>query len=117
MHYLLLLKSDEHPELGPPPAELMAAIAEHGAAMAQAGVLISTAGLAPAPMGRRLRLEDGRTTPVPAREQIDAYALIKAAGDDEAADLAGQFLALHAKHWPGWQGEAEVRALFGAEGA
>jgi hypothetical protein len=26
-----------------------------------------------------------------------------------------QFMELHRKHWPGWEGETEVREIFGPE--
>jgi hypothetical protein len=30
-------------------------------------------------------------------------------------DSAVQFMELHRKHWPGWEGETEVREIFGPE--
>jgi len=33
---------------------------------------------------------------------------------EEAIESAVQFMELHKKHWPGWEGETEVRQMFGA---
>lgn len=120
MRYLLLLKSDENAVLGPPPQELLEAIGRHGAEMTEAGVLLGTGGLAPTAMSSRVQLTEGAITVAEgpftdAKVQVNAYALVQAASNAEAADIAAQFLAIHAKHWPGWEGEAEVRQAFGPD--
>jgi len=30
----------------------------------------------------------------------------------EALEFARKFMELHRQHWPGWEGEAEVRQVF-----
>ena len=45
-------------------------------------------------------------------EQADmarAYAI----GRAEAVEAAAGFMELHKKHWPGWEGETEIRQVFG----
>jgi hypothetical protein len=29
--------------------------------------------------------------------------------------VATEFMELHRKHWPGWEGETEIRQMFGPE--
>jgi hypothetical protein len=33
----------------------------------------------------------------------------------EALEGALRFMELHKKHWPGWEGETEIRQVFGPE--
>ncbi len=34
---------------------------------------------------------------------------------EEALQGASEFMELHRRHWPGWEGETEVRQIFGPE--
>ena len=34
---------------------------------------------------------------------------------EEAVEWASRFLALHRDLWPGWEGDAEIRRVFGPE--
>jgi hypothetical protein len=34
---------------------------------------------------------------------------------EEAIKGAVQFMELHKQHWPGWEGETEVRQMFGPD--
>jgi hypothetical protein len=34
---------------------------------------------------------------------------------EEAIEGAVRFMELHKKHWPGWEGETEVRQIFGPQ--
>jgi hypothetical protein len=34
---------------------------------------------------------------------------------EEAVESAVRFMELHKKHWPGWEGETEVRQMLGPE--
>ena len=46
-----------------------------------------------------------------AKEVIGGYAILKAASLDEAIELGKEFMDLHRKHWPGWDGETEIRQM------
>jgi hypothetical protein len=35
--------------------------------------------------------------------------------EGQAVESAVRFMELHKKHWPGWEGETEVRQMFGPE--
>jgi hypothetical protein len=50
-----------------------------------------------------------------AKEVIGGYAQFELKSKEEAVKGAVRFMELHRKHWPGWEGEAEVRQIFGPE--
>jgi hypothetical protein len=117
MRFMTLIKSVEDATIGPPPPELLQAIAKLGYEATQAGVLVDTAGLMPTAAGARVRLEGGKisTSEGPfgsGQENVGAYAIFKVGSKQEAIDWATKFMAVHQEHWRGWQGETEVRQLF-----
>jgi hypothetical protein len=115
--YMMLLKSGE--DQGPPPAELMGEIGKLGEEAVKAGVLLDTGGLMPTAMSTRVRLSAGEITVhdgpfTEAKEVVISYALYDLASKDEAIEWASRFLRVH-KAWPGWEGESEIRQVFGPE--
>jgi len=50
-----------------------------------------------------------------AKEIIGGYAQFELKSKEEAIEGAVQFMELHKKHWPGWEGETEVRQMFGPD--
>jgi hypothetical protein len=116
MRFMTMVKSAENS--GPPPKALMDAIANLGIEAAQAGVLVESGGLAPTAKGGRVRLSGGKLTVfdgpfAEAKEVIGGYAVYDLASRDEAMKWATRFMELHRDNWPGWEGEAEVRQIFG----
>src|SRR5262249_52112610 len=102
--------------VGPPPAQLMQAIASLGAEAAQAQVLVDTAGLMPTAAGACIRLEGGRisTSEGPfesGEEVVGAYAIFNVPSKQDAIAWAKRFMQAHKEHWKGWEGETEVRQL------
>ncbi|MEU6586585.1 hypothetical protein [Nocardia sp. NPDC046763] len=114
--YLLMLRSDETTTPGAPPQELFEAIGKAAAEWTAAGVLRDTAGLAPAATGTRIDLTDDtiNTGPIPAGENVTAYAIIEVTTTEDAIGRATEFLELHKQHWPGWNGASEIRQIYGA---
>lgn len=117
MRYLVLLKAAQ--PASPPPPELMAAIAALGEDATRAGVLLDSAGLAPSADGSRLSVTAGQlnTTDGPfaeAKEMI-SYALYDVRGKAEAEEWTARFLRAHQDLWPDWEGDAEIRRVFGPE--
>jgi hypothetical protein len=47
-----------------------------------------------------------------AKEVVGGYAVWEVKSKSEAVDAAVRFMELHKKHWPGGEGEAEVRQIF-----
>ncbi|MEU8265885.1 YciI family protein [Sphaerisporangium sp. NPDC049002] len=120
MRFMLLLKTEENPPLGAPPKELMDAIAAYGEESAKAGTLLDTGGLAPSAMGTRVRLTGGKLTVTDgpfteSKELIASYAMVEVASKQEAVEAATRFMEIHRDNWPGWEGESEIRQVFGPE--
>jgi hypothetical protein len=115
MRFMMLVKSAE--PSGPPPKELMDAIAKLGEAASKAGNMIETGGLAPAAMSTRVRLAQGKITALDGpfaetRELVGGYAIFEFNSKQDAVESAQAFMELHRKHWPGWEGETEIRQIF-----
>lgn len=115
MRFMMLVKSVENS--GPPPKELMDAIAKLGEEATKTGNMIETGGLAPAAMSTRVRLSGGKITALDGpfaetRELVGGYAIFEFKTRQEAIESTLQFMELHRKHWPGWEGETEVRQIF-----
>lgn len=72
--------------------------------MAQAGVLLDTAGLRPLDESVRIQLSRGNQTVVngpftESKEFVGGYCLVQARSRDEAVHWASRFLALHLGDW------------------
>jgi hypothetical protein len=120
MRYLCLIRSNENAQLGPPPAALFDAIAKLGAEASAAGVLLETGGLAPTAAGARVRLADGRLTVsdgpfTDEQEQVGAWAIYDVTSMAEVVDWSSRFLKVHRDNWPGWEGECQIRRVYGPE--
>jgi hypothetical protein len=81
------------------------------------GTLVDTGGLLPSKDGVRVRLEGGEITvtdgPFPeSKEVIGGWAILKADSKAEAIRIATEFMDLHRKYWPEFEGESEVRPMF-----
>ncbi len=118
MKFMMIVKSAERSGL--PPKELMDAIDQLSQDAAKAGTMIGGGGLGPTALGARVRLSDGKisVTDGPfteAKEIIGGYAQFELNSKEEAIEGAKRFMELHKKHWPGWEGETEIRQMFGPE--
>jgi hypothetical protein len=117
MRYLMLLHGV--PIDTPPPDDLMEAIMALGEEATRAGVLLDTAGLAPAAAGARVDLTAGKLSvtdgPFTEAKEIISYAVYELRSKEEAVEWASRFLALHRDRWPGWEGDTEIRRIFGPE--
>jgi hypothetical protein len=118
MRYITLLTATSTPE-GPPPGELMAAIAKLGEQATQAGVLLDTAGLAPSTAGARIELSGGSISvsdgPFTEAKELVSYAIYQVASKEEAVEWASRFVHAHVEHWPGYECDVQVLKVFGPE--
>jgi hypothetical protein len=78
---------------------------------------VDTGGLLPSKDGTRLRLSKGKLTITDgpfteSKEIIGGWAIVKAASKEQALRLATEFMELHRKHWPEFEGESEMRPMF-----
>jgi hypothetical protein len=81
------------------------------------GTLVDTGGLLPSTDGLRIRLAKGKITVTDgpfaeSKEVIGGWAILKVDSKAEATRIATEFMELHRKHWPGFEGESEVRRMF-----
>ena len=118
MRYITLLTATSTPE-GPPPGELMAAIAQLGEQATQGGVLLDTAGLAPSAAGARIELSGGSISvsdgPFTEAKELVSYAIYQVASKQEAVEWASRFVHAHVAHWPGYECDVQVLKVLGPE--
>jgi hypothetical protein len=118
MRFMMLVKSAENS--GPPPKALMDAIGKQAEEAIKAGRMLQSGGLAPTAMSSRVRLSQGKLTTIDgpfaeAKEVVGGFAVFEFNSREEAIESALNFMELHRQHWPGWDGETEVRQIFGPE--
>jgi hypothetical protein len=118
MRFMMMVKHAE--KQGPPPKQLMDAIAKLAEEEAKAGTMLGSGGLGPTALGARVRVSGGKVTVTDgpfteAKEIVGGYAQFELKSKQEAIEGAVRFMELHKKHWPGWEGETEVRQMFGTE--
>ncbi len=116
MRYMMIVKHSE--KQGPPPKSLMDAIAKLAEEEVKAGTMLGNGGLGPTNQGARVRLSGGQVTVTDgpfteAKEVIGGYAQFELKSKKDAVESAVRFMELHKKHWPGWEGETEVRQMYG----
>jgi len=117
MKYLSFIRHAESYRNAPPPAALMDAMGAFIQKSLAAGSLVDTGGLLPSKDGLRVRLDHGKITVTDgpfseSKEVIGGWAILKADSKEEAIKLATEFMELHRKHWPEFEGESEVRPMF-----
>jgi hypothetical protein len=116
MRFMMLVKSAENS--GPPPKELMDAIGKLSEEAVKHRTMVDSGGLLPTAMSTRVRVSRGQITSTDgpfteAKEVVGGYAIFDLKSKEEAVEGALRFMELHRKHWPGWEGETEIRQVFG----
>jgi hypothetical protein len=81
------------------------------------GTLVDTGGLLPSKDGARVRLSKGKITVTDgpfteSKEVIGGWAILKTDSKADAIRIATEFMELHRKYWPAFEGESEVRPMF-----
>jgi hypothetical protein len=114
MKFMTMVKGNEN--AGKPPQALFDAIDKLISDQAKSGILVDAGGLLPTSQAARVRITGGKikVTDGPfteAKEVIGGYAILKAASLQEAIKMGKEFMELHIKHWPGWEGESEIRQM------
>lgn len=114
MRYLSMVKSAENQ--GPAPQALQDAMAKLIADSLKNGSLVQTGGLGASSSGVRVRSAGGNLTVTDgpfseAKEVIGGYAVLEWESREAAIEGAVAFMRLHQRHWPGWEGECEVRQI------
>jgi hypothetical protein len=114
MRFMMIVKHAENQ--GPPPKALMDAITKLVEQDAKTGKMLGSGGLGPSALGARVRLSGGQLTVTDgpfteAKEIIGGYAQFELKSKEEAIEGALHFMELHKQHWPGWEGETEIRPM------
>jgi hypothetical protein len=118
MRFMMMVKSAEN--FGPPPKELMDAITKLSQQESADGAMIATGGLAPTAASTRVRVSRGALKVIDGpftetKEVVGGYAIMEFASKEAAVENAKKFMELHRKFWPEWEGETEIRQMFGPE--
>src|SRR5262249_54673759 len=116
MRFMMIVKHTE--KQGPPPKQLMDAIAKLTEEETKAGTMLGSGGLGPTALGARVRLTGGKVVVtdgpfIETKEVIGGYAQFELKSKEAAVESAVRFMELHKKHWPGWEGETEGCHMFG----
>jgi hypothetical protein len=107
-------------DCGAPPQSFIDAMDRAAAEAARAGTLLDTGGLAPIARSRVVRLSGGKVTVMDgpyaeSKEVVGGYGVVEASSEEEAVQGAVWLMNMHREHWPGWEGEVEVRYILGPE--
>jgi|SRR6266545_2570351 len=117
MRYLTFIRHPESYRESPPPPALMEAMGKFVETAKKDGVLVDTGGLLASKEGFRVRLSGGKITLTDgpfseSKEVIGGWAILNTDSKAEAIRIASEFMELHRKYWPGFEGESEVRPMF-----
>jgi hypothetical protein len=116
MKYLMFIKLSESYRSQPMPKGLMDAMDKFVSDGFTSGVLKDTGGLKPTSEATRIRLRGGKLTVTDgpfteAKEVVGGYAIVEVKSKEEALEIGRQFMELHRLHWPGFEGESELRPM------
>jgi hypothetical protein len=116
MQFMMMVKSAENS--GPPPKQLIDAMSKLTEEAVKSGAMVQAGGLGPTAQSTRVRLSRGQVTVIDgpfaeAKEVVGGFAILDLKSKEEAIESAVHFIELHKEHWPGWEGESEIRQVFG----
>lgn len=82
--------------------------------------MLGGGGLAPTAASTRVRISAGSVQRIDGpfmetKEVVGGYAIMQFPTREAAIENALEFMELHRKYWPGWEGETEIRQIFTPE--
>jgi hypothetical protein len=115
--YLTFIRHSESYRQAAPPRALMEAMGQFVQKSLKDGILVDTGGLLPSKDGARIRLAGGKITVTDGpftemKEVIGGWAILQTDSKAAAIRVATEFMELHRKHWPEFEGESELRPMF-----
>jgi hypothetical protein len=118
MQFMMMVKSKETQQM--PPKELMDEIGKLAQKAAEEGRMVLTGGLLPTAMSSKVRIDSGKLATIDGpftetKEVVGGFAIFNFDSKKDAVESAVTFMELHRKYWPGWDGECEVRQLYGPD--
>jgi hypothetical protein len=116
MRYMMFIKHTEDYRGKKIPPALIEAMGEFVGENTKKGTFIDGAGLKSSHKGKRVQLRGGRIGVIDGpftetKELVGGYAIVEVESEQEALDLATQFMELHRIHWPAFEGESELRPI------
>ena len=120
MRFMMLVKHPDNLKAVAPPKKLMDELSRLSEEAMKAGRMVANGGLAPTAQSARVRLAGGKVTVIDGpfaegKEVVGGFAILDFTSKQEAMEGAVQFMDLHRQHWPGWEGETEVRQILASE--
>jgi hypothetical protein len=87
---------------------------------AKTGAMIQSGGLASIDISTRIRLSNGEITIIDGpfaetKEVVGGFAEFEFKTKEDAVESTRRFMEIHQKHWPGWEGETEIRQIYGPD--
>jgi hypothetical protein len=116
MRYLTFVRHPESYRDHTPPAALFDAMGGFVEKSRKEGSLVDTGGLLPSKDGFRIRLTGGKLTLTDgpfteSKEVIGGWAILEGT-PETIRRVSTEFMELHRKYWPEFEGECEVRPMF-----
>jgi hypothetical protein len=101
-----------------PPKGLMDAIGALTEEGFKTGAIVDMGGLMSTATGARFRIRKGKVSVTDgpfteAKEVIGGFCVLEVKSKEEAMEWTQRFMDLHTRHWPQWEGEAEIRQMYG----
>ena len=120
MRFMMMVKHPEGNNSGPPPKALTDAMDQIMQEAVNNGTMVMAGGLASTAQSNRVRLSGGKISVIDGpftetKEVVGGFAIMDFKSKEEALEAAKHFIDLHRQHWPGWEGESEVRQMYGPE--
>ena len=116
MRYMMFIKhTEDYRGLHVPPA-LDEAMGQFVGEYIAKGKFVDGAGLKSTHRAKKIRLSGGKLSVVDgpfteSKEIIGGYAILDLESDEEALEVAMQFMELHRIHMPTFEGESELRVM------
>jgi hypothetical protein len=116
VQFMMMVKHAEN--CPPPPKALSDAMAKLTEEAVRTGAFKTGGGLEQTAKSVRVKLSRGEVKVIDgpfteAKEIVGGFAILEFPSKEEAIKGAVAFMELHKQHWPGWEGETEVRQIFG----
>jgi hypothetical protein len=119
MRFLSMVRSVEGGGKMPPP-EMFEEVEKWAEQAEKDGTMVLRGGLFPSAATVRVRLDDGQIRVLDGpyaegKEVIGGFSVLELKSKQEAIDATVAFMELTRRLWPEWQGECELRQMWGPE--
>jgi hypothetical protein len=119
MRFLSMVKSVEGGGKMPPP-EMFEEVEKWAEQAEKDGTMVLRGGLLPTAASVRVRIDGGQIRVLDGpyaegKEVIGGFSVLQYASKQEAIDAAVAFMELTRRLWPEWEGECELRQMWGPE--